>query len=56
MTVNELISFLNKVNDKNKQILVVSNNHLDSNNIVLAESVEVSTKGISAVYLWIEDL
>lgn len=56
MTVNELITFLNKVSDKNKQILVVSNSHLDSNNIVLAESVEVSTQGTSAVYLWIEEL
>lgn len=56
MTVSQLIEFLNKVQDKNKRVLVVSNSHLDSNTIVSAESVEISTKGIPAVYLWIEEL
>lgn len=56
LTVRRLIDFLEKVEDKEKKILVTSLGDFGSANAIIgADSVEISTDGIPAVYLCVED-
>lgn len=56
LTVRRLIDFLEMVEDKDKKILVTSLGNFENAYAVIgADSVEISTDGISAVYLCMED-
>ena len=56
LTVRRLIDFLEMVEDKEKKILVTSLGDFEkAYAIIAADSIEVTTNGIPAVYLCMED-
>ena len=56
ITVRRLINFLEMVEDKDKKVLVTSLGDFgNSSAIIGADSVEITTDGIPAVYLCAED-
>lgn len=56
LTVRRLIDFLEMVEDKDKKILVTSLGDFEkAYAIIAADNIEVTTNGIPAVYLCMED-